>query len=184
MEAIKASLGEGELRRRSESVSRRLLTLPEYAGARSVMIYVSKRGEVYTHDLIRRALADGKKVAAPKAIPAARALVLGPIEDFDDDLKRGGYGVLEPSRSGVDISSIDLFVVPGIAFDRSGNRLGSGWGYFDRLLGKLRAGSTKVGLAFDYQVVEKLEKEDHDVAVDVILSETETSRVSHERRKI
>ena len=184
MEAIRASLGEEELRRRSEAVERRLLALPEYAAAGSVMVYVSKRGEVCTHDLIRRALADGKRVAAPVAVTATRTLMLGPVDDFEADLVRGKYGVLEPTRTGVDVADIDLFVVPGTAFDRDGNRLGSGWGYFDKLLGDLPGDRTKVGLAFDFQVVEHLEPEDHDIPIDVVISETETSRESHNRRNI
>lgn len=183
MGSIRASLDEDEIRRRSAPVSERLLSLPEYAASRSVMIYVSKKNEVYTHDLIRKAIADGKRVAAPLAIPATRSLELGPIGDFDTDLKPGRYGVLEPVSTGLDPSAIEVFVVPGVAFDRHGNRLGSGWGYFDKLLIHLSRRQLTVGLAFDFQVVDDLEKEDHDVAVDVILSEARTTRVCSERRK-
>lgn len=182
MEVLKASLGEEELRRRSAAVEKRLLALPEYDAADSVMIYVSKAGEVSTRGLIRRALADGKRVAAPMAVPATRSLILGPVHDFEADLARGRYGVLEPTRTGVDAAEIDLFIVPGTAFDREGNRLGSGWGYFDRLLGSLPGGRTKVGLAFDFQVVGNLEPEDHDIPVDVVISETETRRTRCDRR--
>lgn len=183
IEAVRASLGDDELLRRSPAVTARLLALPEYARARSVMIYVSKRNEVDTHELIRRSVEDGKIVAAPVAIPATRNLALGPVRDFDSDLEPGRYDVLEPRRTGVDPLSIDVFVVPGIAFDLAGNRLGSGWGYFDNLLSRFRRGQITVGLAFDFQMVKRLDSEDHDIAVDVILSETRTIRVRHKRRK-
>lgn len=114
----------------------------------------------------------GKKVFVPRIDPGLKRMRMVQIENLES-LKPGRYGILEPApgsgRPG-DPGDLDLAVVPGMAFDREGGRLGRGKGYFDRFLQE--AGRAyKIGLAFKFQLVEKVPCEAHDVRVDEVLTE-------------
>jgi 5-formyltetrahydrofolate cyclo-ligase len=168
-----------ELRRKQDSSSiikksgaiwKFLLSLPEYRKARTIALYASitKEGEVATADIIEGSLAQNKKVYLPK-------VVSDHLEFFNvksiEELKEGAFGILEPTGDKVKAEQIDLIVLPGIAFDVFGNRLGFGRGYYDRFLKKVRNASM-VALAFDFQIVNRIPSTKSDVRIHKIVTES------------
>lgn len=133
--------------------------------ARSVLAYWSIDDEVYTHDFIR-------KWAKEKMIflPCVRGDELEVFYYEGEEGMRPGesFGILEPTGMRCDaLDVIDLILVPGMAFDRSGNRLGRGKGYYDKILKKTFA--WKIGVCFDFQVLEEVPSEAHDVVMDEVI---------------
>lgn len=136
--------------------------------AKVVLLYYSMDDEVYTHDFV-------EKHYKTKTI-------LLPCVDGDDlilrqylgieSMKAGEqFGILEPiGKEFRDTDKIDLMIIPGVAFDKEKNRLGRGRGFYDRLLKTVNA--TKIGVCFDFQVVEQVPTEDFDVKMDVVISTT------------
>lgn len=140
--------------------------------AQSIACYVSVGKEVETHRLIEDALKAGKQVGVP--VTKAKGMM-----DFQqilslDELKPARFGLLEPELD-MDLvmasEDVDLVLVPGLAFDRKGNRLGFGGGYYDRYLARCKA--VKVGLAYPFQVVDVVPVSDYDVPMDWLVTETE-----------
>ena len=149
--------------------------LDAYRRAAVVHTYVGALdGEVETRDLIARALRGGKRVLCPRAERGPRRLEHYEIRSLDE-LEQTALGLWEPNPSRAtpaDPADADLVLVPGIAFDRRGHRIGYGAGYYDRFLAT--CGATTVGLAYSFQVREALPHERHDVPVNVIVTEVET----------
>lgn len=163
---------EDERHSKSLAIKGRLLSLPEFKRANVIMCYVSKDGEVETIPIIEAALERGKVVLVPVIKVRKKKMVVSEILDPDKDLVRGPYGIYQP-KAHFEVfhpRSIDLAVVPGVAFDRDGNRLGRGMGYYDKFLTRLRPGVTTVGLAFKFQVVKKLPTLSHDQPVTRLLT--------------
>ncbi len=160
----------GEVVRKSLEIEKRLLGLSDFGRAKTILFYASIKNEVQTLAAIKRALALGKRVVLPVTEHGSKELGLYELTSADE-LKAGHLGIPEPSRSKkVDPADIDLIIVPGVAFDLHGDRLGYGIGYYDRLLKKTTA--HKIALAFDFQVVPALPREEHDVRVDKIITES------------
>lgn len=161
----------------SAAICARLASLPELVGARTVLAYAAFGSEVDVDAWIRAALAGGLAVHLPWV--AGDALGVARVSDLDADLAPGWRGVREPPvgrRHAVQARTLDLVVAPGVAFDRTGGRLGYGGGHFDRLLGRLRPGVPVVGVAFGVQLVDRVPREPHDRPVDVVVTEHETLR--------
>ena len=159
----------------SQIICQRLAELPAYRSARVVMHYVDVRSELQLRAVIQREGGGAKRVV----VPYCDGDDLAPWELKDwNELTSGAFGILEP-RDDLRLAAdrfvtpecIDLICVPGVGFDRQGNRLGSGRGYYDRLLPKLRPDAIKIGLAYECQVVREIPVESHDVPMDFILTE-------------
>lgn len=160
-------------RRFGERIASALRRLDEFRAARHIMLYVAIKGEVETEGLIRECITAGKTVSVPCCDPASGRISAAILGDFDRDLTPGCYGIPEPvreRREAVEACEIDLVIVPGVAFDWTGVRLGWGKGYYDRFLTQARR-AVKVGLAFEAQVLPLIEPCGHDVAVDKIVTE-------------
>lgn len=146
---------------------RRLATHPRFMSARTVLLYHSLPDEVYTHDF-----------AGYWSL--RKHILLPAIKDNDIELRRyipgsgltdGAFGIQEPAGEPfTEYASIDLAVIPGVAFDSAGNRLGRGKGFYDRLLARLQEYHIyKIGVCFDFQRVEHVPTEPHDIPVDEVL---------------
>jgi len=152
----------------STEIEARLFGLPEFRAASTVMFYASFQSEVETHHMIRRALAEGKRVVLPRV--KGKELELLEIENFDRDVAPGAWGILEPEGGKpAQLREIGLIVLPGAAFDEQGNRIGYGAGYYDKLL-PLFKGST-AALAFELQLVSAVPAASHDIPVQKIITE-------------
>lgn len=163
------SLAKQEIIDKSNIIKNNLFNLEYYKKSRSVMFFVSFNNEVYTHEMIREALKN-KTVVLPKVVHHEIEPSL--IIDFDN-LIPGKFGILEPIEvTSIAYKNIDLVLVPGIVFDKEGHRIGYGFGYYDRFLRKAPK-AIKIGLAFDFQVVDKIPKEMHDVPVDMVVTDKE-----------
>lgn len=174
--ARRNALAETVRKNKSKIIHNKLKELPTWQQAGVVMSYVSFGSEVSTHTLIKEALAAGKRVAVPLCVREGRRLIPSEILDFPDDLRPGTWGILEPRPEclrPLDPQLIDLVIVPGVAFDRKGNRLGYGAGYYDRFLKTLKPGTVTIALAFSEQIVPDVYAEDHDLPVDMVVTDEE-----------
>jgi len=156
---------------KSGIIKEKLLLDPGFKKAKVVMLYASRDEEVRTWEIINEALAMGKKVALPRCVSQAKVLPKE-ITDTDIDLEKGTYSIYEPrsSQQNVEIEEIDLVVVPGVAYDRDNNRLGKGKGCYDRFLKALSPRTATIGLAFDFQLLDKLPKDSHDIPVSRVIT--------------
>jgi len=151
--------------RKSSLIKNKLFRTEVFKKAKIVMFYIAFKGEVETEEMIKEAIKLGKIVTVPVCKP--HKLALEPcILDSHAHLKQGPYGVKEPAEERcVPLSALQLVIVPGVAFDKKGNRLGRGKGYYDRLLQKLPKTTESIGLAFDFQILSSVPFHAHDVAV-------------------
>jgi 5-formyltetrahydrofolate cyclo-ligase len=126
-----------DVQQRSRKIEEKLISLPEFFTAKSIMFYVSLPGEVDTHKMIDDALKEEKKVAVPITDKHVNNLWPSQILEFPHELTPTTFGVLEPKPPYYRLippSEVDLIIMPGVAFDRTGHRLGHGKGYYDRFL--------------------------------------------------
>jgi len=160
---------------RGLKVQSRFLATPYYSKARILALYAPIRGEVPTSDILCAALADGKTVCYPLSHVRGRILSFRSIRS-EGDLEPGRLGVREPTSATelVSIENIDIFVVPGLGFTRSGKRLGRGGGYYDFTLKAGPENSRRVGLAFSEQMVDDLPATENDVDMDLVVTELES----------
>lgn len=155
---------------------------PRGSYSENVHCYVSTGAEVDTRQIIARLLEAGKKVFVPLMGRGSRVTqiqILGMHE-----LIPGKMGILEPKPEivatqgrHVEAREVGLYLVPGVAFDRFGYRLGYGKGFYDRLLAQVNPSATKVGLCFSAQVVDSIPRFEHDIPVDVLVTEEQALRV-------
>jgi 5-formyltetrahydrofolate cyclo-ligase len=157
----------------SQALVRRIAALPSFRAAATVLLTAPFRSEWNTLPLIETALAAGKTVALPRVDEPARMLVLNRIRDTHLDIVQGWRGVPEPAPGceRVDVQAIDWVLVPGVAFDRSGARIGYGGGYYDRLLPLLPPRASRVAGAFSAQIVDDVPSAPHDITMDTVVTE-------------
>jgi 5-formyltetrahydrofolate cyclo-ligase len=136
-----------------------------------VMLYFAVNREAATANLITGLLSRGRRVVLP-VCTAGCNLVAKEIQSLAEVRPTGKFGLFEPAGAAPEVGPdlIELAVVPGLAFDRSGNRLGHGKGYYDRFLRGAGFGGVKLGLAYDFQMVEQLPAAEYDVRMDVVLT--------------
>ncbi len=148
----------------------------QFQGAESIQFYLSMRDEVSTGFLIDTAQRLKKRIVVPLLGSESELLTFSELRSMEPEtLEEGPFGVIQPRRpfqKKVMVKEIDLWVIPGIAFDKKGNRLGYGGGYYDRILYQHQ--KPVIGLAFDIQLVPQLPAEPTDVPVDFIMTETQT----------
>ena len=168
MRALKSAVPMEDKLRRSEAIMQKVEEQPEFADAKVVLLYWSMADEVQTHSFVERWYQ--KKV------------LLLPCVDGDDLRLRQytgpecmvegeQFGIGEPTgEEYTKLDSIDLIIVPGVAFDRKGNRMGRGRGFYDRLL-KSTPNAVKVGVAYDFQMLDEIPVEPHDVKMDRVITE-------------
>lgn len=159
--------------RKSNRIKELALDTRFFKRASSIMLYISTRQEVDTKELIQETLRLGKTAVLPRVDPEAREIVPVVIKNLDS-LVKSPLGIWEPEledKNIIQVSDLELVFVPGIAFNKWGNRLGRGLGFYDRFLSRLPSKTVKVGLAFDFQIVDQLPVvEGQDVSLDLVIS--------------
>lgn len=171
---IRDALTTQEIITKSREVKKHLFSFDCFRQASSVLFYVSFGSEVFTHDMIRDTLHTQKIVSVPYINKVKNALSISQLLDFDKDLKKGTYSILEPvdeAKRVVSVSSLDVIIIPGVLFDRKGFRLGYGKGFYDVFLASLPEHVQKIGLAFEAQRTDSINKNNRDIAVDFIVTE-------------
>jgi len=151
-----------------------------YKTAQTVLGYLNFGSELASESWIQQALADGKRVVLPRVNKASKHLELFEVKDLDSDVAVGAYGIREPvlerCKRFEALGEIDLILMPGVAFDRAGGRLGYGGGYFDKLMAHLPRRPVLIAGAFAMQVVDEIPQESTDHKLDWLITENETIR--------
>lgn len=161
----KQALSTEQIQRASQELTEQFCKHPLYQNARSLYVYLSYNQEVRTEDLIRRAAEDGKRIAVPKIIDNEMYFLwLEPNTSIEEGYK----GIPEPVDGAIADDPTALVLLPGLAFDPQGHRLGYGGGFYDRFLSK--EPHPTVALCFDFQLLEHLDCEAHDIPADAVLS--------------
>jgi 5-formyltetrahydrofolate cyclo-ligase len=165
------------IRERSAVAAASLFSLPEFQAARTVMFFVTFGSEIDTLPMIEQALAEGKQVLAPRADPRTRRLLPCRVRDPVQDLAPGAHNIREPKAScpATALDQIEVVIVPAAVWGEDGYRIGYGGGYYDRFLKKV-PGATKIGLGLEAQVVPSVPHGEHDLPVDVLVTEARVRR--------
>lgn len=178
---LRRGLGEEKKKQMDAAIFAKVTRLQVYQNAETVLVYVSTPIEVDTHALIRHALAQGKRVAVPYCIPGTVQMEFYYISSMDE-LASGTFGVLEPnpetSRKAIRTERA-LCIMPGLAYDKSGYRLGYGKGYYDRFLSRFQG--IKVGICYSACIRGTLPHGRYDVPADLLVSEKYVSRIAKTR---
>lgn len=160
----------------SKLICENLFKFPLFTESKTVMFFVSFRSEVETLPMIEGAIAAGMRVVVPVTQLENGTLLPSLLLNCEDDLVSGTYGVLEPKPEAVrpiDSLEIDMVMMPGAAFDRSGGRIGYGGGFYDRFIENLRPDVVLAALAFDFQVVDSVPTEAHDRKIHYVITDRE-----------
>jgi len=178
------AMSSDEVRERSSRVFKRLFSLPEFVNAENVLFYMSYRNEVDTHRIIERSAQIGKRINLPRMIVTDLDLEIYEINNMETDTTPTILGIIEPKLDAEkckDLSKIDLCLVPGLAFDKYGNRVGWGKGFYDNFLPRLSEHTKKFGLAYDFQLLEKIDPHSSDIPIDGLITESEVLRFNLKR---
>ena len=158
-------------------IARRVWEVPEVAAARTLMIYASLPEEVGTDEIAAQARRRGITLVYPRVLPEGR-MTLHHV-DSPDALRPGRYGIREPDAESCPVrepGDIDAALIPGLAWDRAGHRLGRGAGYYDRLLAQPDWRGFRCGLFFAAQETPSVPREAWDILLDAIVTEREVIR--------
>ena len=164
----------------SASIAASLLAREDFASSKTVLLTLPFGSEWDTRALLHAALARAKTVALPRVNLATGMLDICAITRLEYDAAPGYRGIAEPCAHCqlLDVAAIDWVLVPGVAFDRDGHRIGYGGGYYDRLLPLLRADAYRVAGAFELQLVDHVPAASHDVAVDAVVTEARSISIA------
>lgn len=165
----RTKMSKTEVLEKSRIIHQKLLTIEEFLSATTVMVYLSAFNEVDTTEIVQVLLASAKRVVIPVSDTSTETIIPSYITSMDE-LQKGAYGILEPiSIRKAQIADIDCILVPGIAFDMQRNRMGFGKGYYDKLL--CLSDAAKIGLCYDFQLQKNISTEEHDIPMDLIVTE-------------
>lgn len=182
---LRKKLTKKFVQEKSSKIIRKLLSLDQLREARGIVAYLPINNEVDTRAIINRLSSRKIKMLLPCYLKDQHRYVFTEFLGWQD-LEEGPYGILQPSPSVrlkspkddegsvIDSSKVEVAIIPGVAFDRRGVRLGYGKGVYDRLLG--RSNALKIGLAYDFQVLDELPKEEHDLVMDILITEARILR--------
>jgi 5-formyltetrahydrofolate cyclo-ligase len=176
--AQRAQLSDAQRDLANAEITQRLRDFPDYQQAHTVLAYMNFGTECSTERWVQQVLADGKKLALPRVNPATKQLDLYWVNDLENQLAVGSWGIVEPIVSRCErlthLNEVELALLPGVAFTRKGARLGYGGGYYDKLLARFAYRPTLVSAAFALQIVADVPQEVTDVKVEWLITEQET----------
>ena len=163
---MKKTISEDTKAVQSQSIFQTLVNKPDFQNAQTILCYWSMPDEVHTHDFVMQWY---KKKTILLPVVQGNELELKIFQGLDSMQTGTAYGIKEPIGSVFqNFSDIDIIIVPGVAFDKMGNRLGRGKAYYDKLL-RVAFRAKKIGVCFDFQFIEKIPVEVHDIPMDEVL---------------
>jgi 5-formyltetrahydrofolate cyclo-ligase len=168
------SIPAESLQRKNAQIEKRLFEFANFIEANISLLYMAHDHEVDTKHIIQRCFEYNKMIALPAFNIDKFSMTLLKVDNLEDDLRLGPRGILEPDPNRckvVPIERIDIAILPGVALDEKGGRVGSGEGYYDRLVPRLPITTRKVALAYECQIVQQVPMESHDKHVDIIITE-------------
>ena len=180
--AVRDAMPPAARRAASLVIIEKVCALPAYQVARTVLAYIGFGSEIDTQALIERIIADAKIAVVPRVDRATQALILHSVKSLSE-LVTSKWGIREPPAEApvISASGIEFILMPGVAFDRAGNRLGYGRGYYDKLLTSVDPALARVAGAFSCQIVVKVPVGSHDQKIDTIITENEIINMQHDR---
>ena len=170
---IRNSLPVETLDQMSDGIQQKIIGMDEFAKANTVAAYHSIGSEVRTSKILNEVLRMNKRLALPKVVNET-TMVFAQVKDLNNDLEVGAYKIMEPKDHCEQIEKIDLVLVPGIAWDMQGHRIGYGQGYYDRYLAKPQ--TVSIGLAYDFQLFEEVQHGKNDFRVNMVVTD---KRITH-----
>jgi len=171
---ILKELSENDIKKKTKQIHDRLFEFANFMEAKIPLLYVNFGSEVSTWDIIKRAYRYNKVVVLPLFGKEKYNVKMMKIDNPDTDLIPGAKDILEPNPEkcqSVPMNCIDIALIPSVALDEKGGRIGSGDGYYDRLIPKLPITARKVALAMEYQIIQQVPMTSHDKYVDIIITE-------------
>lgn len=175
--ALRDGLSGKKRAKKSMEIMDRLFDFANFLEAKIVLFYMNVNSEVATDTMIRKAMEYEKGIVLPWVDQKEKQIVTFRIEDIDRDVQPGYLNIPEPILQRCKVmpfEHIDLAIMPGIAFDERGGRIGHGTGFYDRVIPKLDVTTRKVALAFECQIVPQIPMEPHDRYTDIIITEKRT----------
>lgn len=172
--SLRKSQTADEIIRKSNKIKEKLFELPEFINSNTILFYVDTRNEVKTDFMIREALKLKKRTIIPVSNKKEKNLILSELKDFDKELEAGNFNILEPKKEflrTINSNEVDLVIVPGVAFDKMGNRIGYGKGFYDNFLKNLGKDLKTIAIAYDFQIVDKIPITCNDISVQKIITE-------------
>lgn len=169
----RSELSKEEIIDYSNIISNKIYEMDVYKNAKRIMCFVSNGSEVETHPLLEQIIKDGKSVVVPITVSGTKELLVSDVYNLSE-LEIGFYNIEVPKKEFtriVDPNTIDLILVPGVAFAKDGYRVGYGGGYYDRFLSKLSNPVPKIAIGFDLQIVDKVPTDKYDIPVDMVVTE-------------
>ncbi|MGO1370042.1 5-formyltetrahydrofolate cyclo-ligase [Senegalia sp. (in: firmicutes)] len=167
-------LSKEEVNTLSEKIISYLIKMEEFKNSKTIMTYLSFKEEVNTFKLIEKMMDLEKNVLTTYTDKNKNIIVPCKLKDLDESLDENPFGYLEPKEDlieEVDPGQIDLIITPGLAFDKKGNRIGYGGGYYDKLLARAPQ-AIKIALSYDFQILSKVPNGKFDIPVDYIVTPT------------
>ncbi|MDJ0818591.1 MAG: 5-formyltetrahydrofolate cyclo-ligase [Desulfobacterales bacterium] len=171
---IISAMPENERAEKTRAIENRLFEFANFLEAKIALLYVNSDYEVQTENIIKRSYQYNKIVVLPSFDPEKFEMSLMKVDHFAKNLVPGPRNVLEPDATrckAVPMERIDIAIIPGLAFDEKGGRIGTGRGYYDRLIPRLAITTRKVALTFEEQIVAQIPMESHDKYVDIIITD-------------
>ena len=169
-----AALSAKEIAEKTEAIENRLFDFANFLESKITLLYINNEHEVLTENIIKRTFVYNKIVVLPAYNAENFEMELKKVDNIEKDLVPGPRNILQPDASrckDVPIEKIDIAIIPAVALDEKGGRIGSGKGYYDRLIPRLAITTRKVALAFEAQIVPQVPIESHDRHVDIIITE-------------
>ncbi|MBE6050288.1 MAG: 5-formyltetrahydrofolate cyclo-ligase [Clostridium sp.] len=153
-------------------IKKKLMNLQKFKEAKNIFIYIGYGSEIDTYKYIKEFLNMGKNIYVPKTNVREKTMEAVQINSLDN-LVKGTYGILEPDsfKNKIDKDKIDLVILPGVVFDKQGGRIGYGGGYYDKYLMNMDKNIFKVALCYEFQIIDEVPTEPHDIKADLVLTE-------------
>lgn len=174
IENLQSTVAAVEVDDHTGKIGDRLCGFANFLESNIILLYINGKNEVPTKKIIEKSFDLDKIVVIPAFNTETHELTLMKINSLDTDLKLGPRNILEPDAKRckkVPVGSIDIAIIPGVAFDEKGGRIGTGEGCYDRLIPKLSITTRKVALTYESQIVQQVPIESHDRHVDIIITE-------------